>query len=135
MIAPVVQPPPVHPPRFFARMAPGWALYAFAVLALAALTGLIGWLAQRGIRLIWSILVALGLGAHLAAFTLLWQRAAWRTRVHRAGALAAPPLRPALARVEQRAQRTAQGFLLAGLILFAAGMMGIFCTRGKPTME
>src|SRR6185437_4348430 len=67
-----------RPPRFFAHLAPGWALYSYAVLITSALTGIIGWMAQRGIRLIWGILTALGIGAQIAGLGLLWQRAAWR---------------------------------------------------------
>ncbi|SRR5579875_2873346 len=122
-----------RPPRFFAQMAPGWALYAFAVLFLSAITGLAGWLAQRGIRLIWGILVALGAGAQVAGLALLWQRAAWRSRVRRAGADAAPELLPALNRTETCAGRAARGLALVGLILFIGGIIGIFRTQGNPT--
>ncbi len=125
---------PSAPPRFFAHLAPGWALYSGTVLALSALTALASWLAQRGNRRIWGILVALGLAAHLAALALLWQRAAWRRRVRAAEAPAVPALRPALARVERRTARTTQGLILVGLTLFVAGLIGSRRTQGQPTM-
>lgn len=134
MVAPSAPPGVAASPRFCARLAPGWALYAGTVLALSALTALASWLAQRGIRLIWGILVALGLAAHLAALVLLWQRAAWRARARAAKAPAVPALRPALDRVERRTTRTAQGLILVGLTLFLAGLIGSRRTRGKPTM-
>ncbi len=70
-------------PRFFASLAPWWALYSFGVLWLGAMTGLTGWMMHRGQRLIWSALTAIGAGTVVAAGGLFWQRSAWQQRARR----------------------------------------------------
>jgi hypothetical protein len=112
-------------------MLPGWAAYGIVVFILSALTGIIGWMAQRGVRLIWGMLVAAGIGAQASAFGLILHQRAWFGRAQLAGYAEAP----AIMRTRRRAGRVALGLVAAGSALIAGAIVGAVRTSGKPTMS
>lgn len=110
------------PPAFFADMAPGWALYGFVVLLLAAITGLTGLMAQRGLRIVWSATMAIGAGVAFSSLGLLWQRAAWRQRVQ-TWQVAHPASAPEVATMDGRVTHAAAYIALAGVAIFSVGLL------------
>lgn len=125
-----------RPPRFLGALAPWWWLYLMAMFTLSALTGLAGWMAQRGVRLIWGICVALGLGELLIALGLIWQRGAWRKRVHNwqggTNHEASPNHR--VRRTERGIATTIVGLAFAGVVAVAIGIIGALRTSGRRTV-
>lgn len=120
-------------PRVFVPLAPLWAIYALVVLALALVTGIAGWMAQRGILLIWGILVALGLSAQIGALGVVWQRHAWRKQVRQTPLPAIFDQR--IARTNRRLGGLIGGMACLGLLAVCAGILGAIRTSGKPTMR
>lgn len=117
--------PSPTPPRFFAALAPAWALYLFAVLLLGAMTAVATWMVQQRWRLPNAILLALGVGAGAGALGVVWQRTAWRGRVRRWGtAPATACAAPLVARTERRAARSVRGLTIAGAALALLGLLG-----------
>ncbi len=108
-------------PRFFASLAPWWALYSFGVLWLGAMTGLTGWMMHRGQRLIWAALTAIGAGTIVAALGLLWQRSAWQNRARRWQARH-PAGDSRIAAIDRRTGHLVRGVAGLGLAILAAAV-------------
>ncbi len=108
-------------PRFFASLAPWWALYSFGVLWLGAMTGLTGWMMHRGQRLIWAALTAIGAGTIVAAGGLLWQRSAWQQRARRWQAFH-PASGARIANMDRRTGHTVRVVAALGLAILAAAV-------------
>lgn len=128
-----VPPRLIRLPRVFAPLAPAWALYALAVLALSFVTGIAGWMAQRGIWLVWGIFVASGLSAQIGALGVFWQRHAWRNRV---GQTPLPAVfDPRITRTNRRLGGLIASLSLVGLLACCVGILGAIRTSGTPTMR
>ena len=119
-------------PRFFALMAPGWALYMLLVFVLTALAGIAGWMMQNGLRRGWALLSALGVGVQVGGFALLWQRHAWHNRLLRE--LAPISHAQQVAQIDRHVRRTARGCLWIGAALLTCGIIGAVRDRKLPTL-
>ena len=89
---------------------------------------------QNGLRRWWSLLSAVGVGAQVTGFALLWQRRAWQQWVRRTSIAPTPTEQGQVALIDRRVRRTARGFFWIGAALLTCSIVGAVRDRKLPTL-